>query len=99
MCSVMEFEKNTPPTPDEQTLSEVPHVTVEPEHRNVAPDLTDAPGLGTAEAEQTFKFDTESTELAAASAPHSSHRVAVVIGIAIAVIFVAALVGLSFLLR
>jgi hypothetical protein len=59
----------------------------------------DAPRIGNAEAEQTFKFDAESTESAAPSSRHSTHRVAVAISAVVVIIFVAALAGLWFLYR
>jgi hypothetical protein len=94
---IMEFDKNKPVSDEERTLSEIPHLTVKPVNANVKPEYTDAPGIGLAEARQSFEFDSELTQPPAKRTFHISNRLALLLTMGVLAIFCATLVAIYLL--
>jgi hypothetical protein len=90
----MEFEKNKPITADDIAMANAPHVTLEPAHGDIRPDVANIPNVARPD-NRTFKFETESTAEIAAAAPsgvkHQHHSLALIFAIVTVVIFVAVL--------
>jgi hypothetical protein len=97
----MEFEKNRPTTAQDIALAEIPHVTVEPAHRDIRPDVSNSPHMARPD-NRNFEFETESTaQTALTTATPSAHphrNFALLVTIVTVVLFAAALAVL-YLLR
>lgn len=95
---VMEFERNNPHTSQEESLAEIPHVTIEPAHNDIAPDYTDAPSVGSPDADRMFEFEAESTE-PVANTSRAGHWHALLVSAIVVVVFIAVLVLVFALVR
>lgn len=84
----MEFEHDTPATARDITLANTQHASVQPLN-DVHPDLSSAPGAIDTSTRRTFEFEKESTQAAASASQdsHHGHRVALICGVVIAVLF------------